>query len=215
MGFAGRTMRDEAAGRPSDAAGPGSTTINTSLLIRLKGRDPEAWRRLVALYGPEVYRWARRAGLSAEDAADVGQEVFRAVAERIDDFRRERPGDTFGGWLRGITLNKVRDHWRRRGGEPAAEGGTDGWGRLARLPDDADPIDPGPPGQLTELLRRALGLIRDDFEDRTWRAFWMVVAEGRTPAAVAEELGMSRRAVYVAKSRVLGRLRAEFQDLLE
>src|SRR5262249_6259988 len=108
--------RDPAAGAEASAS--------TSLLQRLKAREDAAWQRLTYLYGPVVYGWCRHKGLSPEDAADVRQEVFLAVARSIAGFRRERPGDSFRGWLWTITLNKVRS-LRGRGANPApAVGGT-------------------------------------------------------------------------------------------
>src|SRR4051794_11675033 len=101
---------------PSDM--PGSTAA--SLVERARAHDPAAWQRLVALYGPLVYSWARRGGLRAEDAADVVQEVFRALVAHIGNFRQDRPGDSFRGWLWTITHNKVRDYWRSRHLQPQA-----------------------------------------------------------------------------------------------
>src|SRR5262249_40117518 len=83
--------------RAADA--PGSTS--TSLLQRLRARDPVAWERLCQIYGPLVYRWARSSGLQDTDAADVVQEVFRSVAVSLDHFHHDAPTDSFRGWLWG------------------------------------------------------------------------------------------------------------------
>jgi RNA polymerase sigma-70 factor (ECF subfamily) len=80
--------------------------------------DPNAWRRLARLYRPGVYAWCRRAGLQSADATDVGQEVFLAVVKGIATFRRDRPGDSFRGWLFGIARHKIKDHWRRQACRP-------------------------------------------------------------------------------------------------
>src|SRR5437763_16651665 len=104
---------------------PPSDATSLSLLERVRANQPSAWERLVELSAPLVCHWCRRCGLSPEDTADVFQEVFRSVAEHIDGFRRDRPGDSFRGWLRAITGNKVRDHFRRRRGRPEAAGGSD------------------------------------------------------------------------------------------
>ena len=60
-----------------------------------------------------------------------------------------------------------------------------------------------------ELARQ----MQRDFEERTWQAFWKTAVEHKTAPQAAEELGMSVAAVYMAKSRVLRRLRAEFEGL--
>src|SRR5436305_2049300 len=103
---------------------PGQTT-SLSLLERARAHDPTAWHRLVRLYQPLVLSWCARGGVNATDAEDVGQEVFTAAAGALDRFRRDRPGDTFHGWLRAITRNQILLLFRRGRGRPRAEGGSD------------------------------------------------------------------------------------------
>lgn len=89
-------------------------SISSSLLRRIRAGEQDAWRRLVALFGPVVYRWSREFGVPVADAADVVQEVFRTVAAGIERFRRDADDDTFRGWIWAITRNKARDHFRIR-----------------------------------------------------------------------------------------------------
>jgi len=195
----------------------GPEVTASSLLEQVKTSDPGGWRRLVSLYGPLAYSWCRQAGLKSHDAADVVQEVFRAVWKHIGDFRRDRPGDSFRGWLRTITRNKVRDHWRRERVRPGALGGTEAHVRLSQVPDDAPPDEPenDDPSEANLVFRRALELVRSEFENRTWQAFWLTTVEDRDPGQVGAELGMTANAVYIAKSRVLSRVRAEFGELID
>ncbi|HEY4759020.1 MAG TPA: sigma-70 family RNA polymerase sigma factor [Thermoguttaceae bacterium] len=109
-------------------------SISSTLLESVKARRPEAWQRLVDLYGQVVYRWCRKSGLKAEDAADVVQEVFAALARSVADFKRQNPGDSFTAWLSTITHNKIRDHFRRREGRPQAPGGTQAQERMQQIP---------------------------------------------------------------------------------
>jgi RNA polymerase sigma-70 factor (ECF subfamily) len=184
------------------------------LLDRVRRRDAEAWRRLLHLYTPLVRHWCARWDVRGVDAEDVAQEVFQAVAAGIDRFHRDRAGDTFRGWLRGITRNKLLDFFRRNNQHPRAQGGTDAHRQLQEVPEPgADPDDSDT--QLSALYHRALALVRDEFEDRTWQMFWRVVVDGRAPAAVAAEMDVTPVAVRVAKSRVLTRLRLEVGDLFE
>src|SRR5262245_4007027 len=90
-----------------DGSPMGSTA--STLLRKVRGQTPGAWERLFDLYSPLVYHWARQAGLQEADAADVVQEVFRSVVLHLPGFRRERPGDSFRGWLWTITQNKLHD----------------------------------------------------------------------------------------------------------
>jgi RNA polymerase sigma-70 factor (ECF subfamily) len=208
----GKVMKDPNVdpGR-TDSGHVGSTS--SSLLERAVRQTPGAWERLVALYGPLSYSWARRAGLPPEDSADVVQEVFRAVATHLAGFRHERKSDTFRGWLWTITRNKVRDLRRRQAGRPNAEGGTDAHQRLLEVPAGPDSGSADSAFSSTApLLARALERIRSEFEERTWQAFRAVVMEGRSPADVAASLGLSVNAVYIARSRVLRRLRDELDD---
>lgn len=194
----------------SPAAGaPSSTSL--SLLERVKSQDQEAWRRLVQLYGPLVYQWCRRWHLGAEDVADVFQEVFQAVAVQIANFHRDRPGDTFRGWLWGITRHKVGDHFRKMGKQPTAAGGSDALQQLLELPTppDDDPSTPAGDG----VVQRTLEQLRTEFEPRTWQMFWRTAVEGHAPKDIAAELGVTPDAVRMAKSRVLRRLRTELTDL--
>jgi RNA polymerase sigma-70 factor (ECF subfamily) len=191
-------------------------SVAASLLERLRASEAGAWERLAGLYGATVYVWCRRAGVSEADAPDVSQEVFSAVARHIADFRRERPGDSFRGWLWTITRNKVRDHRRRHADRVRAAGGTTAQEVMNQVAESAaSESETEPEPRSGDLYRRALELIRSEFEERTWRAFLMVTVEGRLPADVAGELGTTPGAVYIAKSRVLKRLREEFGDLLE
>jgi RNA polymerase sigma-70 factor (ECF subfamily) len=191
---------------------------STSLLVNAKNGDPRAWERLVSLGMPLVLRWCRRGGVPDADAPDVAQEVFRAVARTLGAFRRDRPGDSFRGWLRKITLNKVRDYWkRRRRAGPAAEGGSDAQERLQEVPEEVSSVsDASDEAEESRLLyRRAVELLQSAVDKTTWQAFWQVEVEGRRPAEVASALGMTVNAVYLAKARVRKRLREEFADLLD
>lgn len=189
------------------------TSTSRSLLARLHTNDPVAWDRLVALYAPLVWTWCRRMNLATQDMADVIQEVFKAVAGHYHSFHKDRPGDTFRGWLRTITKNKVHDHFRRLEREPSGAGGTDAQVRWSQIPEPIWDDEDSNGDDDHQLFHRALALIQADFEERTWKAFWAVVVEGRCPQEVADESGMSPGAVRVAKCRVLQRLRQELRDL--
>lgn len=206
--------------RENPGSGEGSqpsTSMSRSLLERVKRAEPEAWDRLVTLYAPLVFHWCRSWGLREQDAADIFQEVFQAVAVHIGGFRKERAGDTFRGWLRIITRNKIHDHFRRRGREPEGVGGSEAQAQLAELPAPEASESSSLAEENVErgLVARALELVRPEFAERTWQAFWRTAIEGRSAPEVAAELSMSAGAVRVAKSRVLQRLREELGDLIE
>src|SRR5262245_24809370 len=193
---------------------PGQAT-SLSLLQRARANDQHAWARLTALYRPLVLFWCRQARCPNTEAEDVAQEVFAAVAVGLSAFRRDRPGDTFRGWLRGIARNQVLLYFRRNQGRPQPEGGSDA---LERLQEVGDPLpdDPeGEAGEVNQLYRRAVEQVRGEFEERTWQMFWRAAVEGRSPSVLAEELGVTAAAVRQAKSRVLRRLKQEMGELLD
>jgi RNA polymerase sigma-70 factor (ECF subfamily) len=193
----------------------GSSATSRSLLAQVQADEAQAWERLVNLYAPLVLRWCRSRGLQHQDIADVMQEVFRAVVTHITAFHKDRAGDTFRGWLRRITQNKLHDHFRNQGREARAVGGSSAQDRLAQFP-GPEPVENDLMHDEEEechLFGRALQLIRDDFEPQTWTAFWQTAVDGRSVKDVATDLAMSAGAVRVAKCRVLRRLREELGDL--
>jgi RNA polymerase sigma-70 factor (ECF subfamily) len=192
---------------------PEDRSTSLTLLERIRDRDEEAWKRLMLLYAPLVERWCAHWGVRGQDADDVRQDVFQAVAANLDGFRRERSGDTFRGWLRVITRNKLIDHSRRRERQPEAQGGTDAQRQMGQLAEQDLPDDSA--DDLGDLYRRALELVRAEFEERTWEAFWRAAVEGHAPDMIAADLGVTPAAVRKAKSRVLHRLRQEVGDLID
>jgi RNA polymerase sigma-70 factor (ECF subfamily) len=187
-------------------------STSLTLLERVRGRDKDAWERLLHLYGPLVTRWCGHKGLRGQDAEDVQQDVFQAVLAGLENFRRDRPGDTFRGWLRVVTRHKILDHFRRRDKQPEAQGGSTAHRQLQEIVDEELPDDTE--ADLSALYHRALELVRGEFENRTWEAFWRVAVGGQTPAAIAADMGITPAAVRKAKSRVLHRLRQEIGDLI-
>lgn len=190
------------------------SATSTELLRQAQASNQAAWEQLVQLYSRRMYRWCRRAGLQSADAANVVQETLESVARKLADFRRDRPGDTFRGWLRRITDNKIRDHFRRqRRRQDAATGGTDAQLRLAQMvrcepePTTWDTSAGMPPTPQQTELEQTVIQIRSEVSERDWRFFWRVVVDGQSAAEVGREFGVSANAVRLVKMRVLRRLR--------
>jgi RNA polymerase sigma-70 factor (ECF subfamily) len=208
-------QRPEIASGLDEGSAPGTGT-SRSLLERVRTAEASAWEQLVSLYAPLVYHWCRPFSLQEADLADIVQEVFKAVAANIALFRKEKASDTFRGWLRTITRNKAHDFLRRRGREPTGAGGTDAQWRLTQIA-QPDPREKDCDDQQVQggFYRRVLELIRQEFEERTWQAFWKTTVEGQSARDAGAELSMTSGAVRVAKCRVLQRLRLELRDLGE
>jgi RNA polymerase sigma-70 factor (ECF subfamily) len=205
-------MPDSSSDSSSSQAIRSSLGTSATLIGQVKGDDPAAWNRLMRLYGPLVENWCRRWGLESHDIADVVQEVFKSVFAHVGEFRKQRANDTFRGWLRVIARHKVVDHFRRLGREPAGAGGTDAQRRLADVAAAPSGSSADDPKEEMLLFHRALDLIRRDFAERTWQAFWRTTVDGLPAPEVAAELSMTSGAVRVAKARVLHRLRTELGE---
>jgi RNA polymerase sigma-70 factor (ECF subfamily) len=187
------------------------TTTSVSLLERLRQpSDNGAWERFVALYTPLLYSWACGMGLQAQDAADVVQDVFATLLQKMPSFTYN-PDKSFRGWLRTLAINKWRDNRRRHAA--ALRRGDDAPIADLAVPDGAEALWETEYQQ--HLVGRALELMQAEFQPATWKACWEVVVSDRPAAEVAAELGLSVASVYAAKSRVLRRLRQELDGLLE
>jgi RNA polymerase sigma factor (sigma-70 family) len=189
---------------------PGPT--HPSLLLRIRdASDEESWRTFVSIYAPLIYRSCRRRGLQDADAADVGQEVLAQVARSIRDFEYQPGRGRFRDWLGSVVRNKV---WRflqneRRGVRGAVVDDT--MENLGIAEADGEWVAEFH----AHLLSAALGRIRDRFEPPTWSAFEEVWLRDRASNEVARDLGLPIDVVYLAKSRVLKRLRDELITLAE
>jgi RNA polymerase sigma-70 factor (ECF subfamily) len=170
----------------------------------------------VHVFSPLIYDWCRQQRIQSADAADLTQDVFRSVMNGLDSFRRDRPDDSFRGWLWTITRNKIRDFYRSQATRHRAHGGSDAFQLIQQVPDE-EPLSQGDSAtsQVSVTpLHRALEVVRRDFGDATWQAFWRVTVENHIAAEVAADLSISVNAVRKAKARILRRLREEFGDLL-
>ena len=189
-------------------------STSTSLLQRACADDQLAWQRLCRLFGPSVYRAARKLGLGVEDAADIVQDVFTSVARSLARFDRSEPGSTFRGWLYVITRNKVRDRARMLSRRLETAPATDLQLDINLAADEVDDDFSDDVTETQRIVHRALEVIQIEFERSTWQAFHRVTVDGAKAAEVAVELSMSVGAVYQAKSRVVKRLRLELDGLI-
>jgi RNA polymerase sigma-70 factor (ECF subfamily) len=175
----------------------------------MRMRDPLdriAWTEFVEIYGPLIYSYGRRRGLQDADASDLVQDVLRSVAAAAGRFVYDPARGSFRGWLLTITRNELNDHLRRASGRATGEGGTTHLAVLAEQPAEDDD-DRWERDHREQLFAWAAERIRGTFQAATWDAFWRTTVEHQAPKVVAEGLGMTVGAVYIARSRVLARLR--------
>jgi RNA polymerase sigma-70 factor (ECF subfamily) len=191
-----------------------SPSTRPSLLLRIRdSADHEAWGQFVRLYGPLVYRFARKRGLQDADATDMTQLVFQAVVREIQRLDYDPKRGTFRGWLFAVTRNQLGKQFARRIDRPGGE--EIEREELADLPATEEEVAQWREEYQRQLFESACARIRGDVEDSSWQAFWQTAALGKSAQEVGEALGMSVGAIYTAKSRVLARLKAAVAELAE
>ena len=192
-----------------------SPATRASLLVRLRDpRDGEAWERFVELYAPVVYGFGRKHGLQDADAADLTQTVLRAVATAVGRLDYDPERGSFRGWLFTIVRNRLRDFLDKRGRQGQGSGDTAMLQWLEQQPERPDPwAEQWDREYERQLLLTAAQRIRGQFQEATWQAFWRTTVDGQSGKDVAQALGISVAAVYLAKSRVMGRLKEAVRQL--
>jgi RNA polymerase sigma-70 factor (ECF subfamily) len=186
-------------------------TTSRTLLDRLRNQqDPHAWRCWLTVYEPWLRDWLGRHHFQSADTDDLLQNILVVVSRKLPAFVHTGQPGAFRAWLRRILVTEVRSflRQRQRQGDPPAD-----W--LDRLE------DPGSEQSRQwdlehdqQVVRRLLAAIQPDFEASTWEVFRLLVLEDRPAAEVAQRTGLNRYAIYVAKSRLLKRLREEVNGLV-
>lgn len=191
-----------------------SPLTRASLLVQLRdGANHGAWQEFMKLYGPVVYGFARKRGLQDADAADLMQDVMRSVATSIGRLDYDRSQGTFRGWLFTITRNRVFNFLSARRNRPQGSGDTGVNQMLDAHPASSDGADMWEVEYQRRLAALAMERVKSEFQENTWQAFWQTAVEGIGAAEVSSKLGMSTGAIYVAKSRVLARLKEEVEAM--
>lgn len=184
-----------------------------SLLNRLReGNDPHDWERLVQIYTPWLSNWLRRQGV-VNDVDDLVQDVMMVIVDKIKHYEHNQRQGAFRNYLRKVAFHRLSQKLRKR---TETVGGEKIQGFLAELDD--------PQGALSRqwerdhdrfVMRQMLESMRGNFSIETWRAFELVMLEEKSAQTAAEEVGVTVNAVYIAKSRVLKRLREEAGEMLD
>lgn len=172
-------------------------------------RDAEAWARFVEIYAPLIYFWAEKHGVDSADAADLVQDILATLVIKLPEFEYDQK-QRFRGWLHTITLNRARDWHRRRSNRQLP--GLSFFVEALADHADRDVFEKEEFRQF--IVHRIREVMQSEFEQSTWEAFWLNVAEGKSAREVSLEIGISENAVRLAKFRVVKRLRAEFEGLI-
>ena len=188
-----------------------------SLLVRLRdARNDGAWSQFVEIYAPLVYGFARKHGLQDADAADLTQDVLQAVSGAIREFEYDPRRGSFRGWLFTVVRNKLRNFVAAQKRPGRGTGDTDAQRRLQEVPAREEEQAAWWDQEYEQrVFSWAAAQARERFQESTWQAFWQTAVEGKTGPEVARDLGLSVAAVYLAKGRVMARLKELIQETLD
>jgi RNA polymerase sigma-70 factor (ECF subfamily) len=182
-----------------------------SLLVRLRdSADEPAWKQFVDLYGPLIFRYGIRQGLQEADAADLTQEVLTGLAQTLPRWSYDPARGTFRAWLFTVVANKFRTLAARQGRQEHGSGDTTAQ-RALNQQAAPDPQAAWDQEYRRQLFAWAAERVRPDVNANAWQAFWQTGVEGQSAKDVAGRLSMTVAAVYMAKSRILARIREQIQ----
>jgi RNA polymerase sigma-70 factor (ECF subfamily) len=186
---------------------------NHSLIARVKDLgDGVAWTEFLGIYQPAVFRMDRRRGLQDADAQDVLQQVFLSIARSIEGWVQGDLQPPFRAWLTTIARNAITKALTRRPRD-AATGATSVVDLLEAQLDPEETTAEILAEARKELVRWAAEQIRTEFSEATWKVFWQTAIEGVPIAEVAKSTGRSAGAIYVARFRVMARLKEKISEV--
>ncbi len=192
---------------------PDAPLTRVTLLLRIRdAADTEAWQQFVELYGPVLHGWYRHRGLQDADACDLTQEVLQGVAQGASRLQYDPQRGTFRSWLFTIARRRMHDFLERRGRLPSSGADTNRFQALAVQPLE----DEEAAWELSyqqHLFSLAAAHVKTCVEPLTWQAFWLTAVKGQSSQKVAKQLQMTIGNVYVAKSRVMARLKQWIEEI--
>ncbi|MEM9366854.1 MAG: sigma-70 family RNA polymerase sigma factor [Planctomycetota bacterium] len=192
---------------------PALQTTRKSLIVRVRDvDDSHAWSEFVEIYGPLVYRFGRDRGLQDSDAADLSQMVLMEVARCIERFDYDAKIGRFRNWLLVIARSKFSNLVSKKA-RLKEDGGSQAFQTLSEHSIDDTLADQWEHEYRQHLFQWAAETVRLEVEEPTWNAFWQTAVEGQPVTRVAEQTGLKVGSVYVAKSRVLVRIRAKIAEV--
>ena len=187
-----------------------------SLLLRAQTGEENAWKDLTDLYRPLIIGWLRRQGVAACDLDDLSQEILLSVVKYLPSFEHSGCPGAFRSWLHTIVCSRTMDYWRAIDAGMQASGSSDAAAALQQIEDPNSDLNRRWDEEHDRyVLDCLLDLVEEEFEPATVRAFRRLALDGASGAEAAAELGLSVAAVYVAKSRVLQRIRQEAEGLID
>ena len=189
-----------------------------SLMLRLRDpQDQQAWTQFVSVYEPLVLRLLRQRGLQEADARDVTQQVVLAVTQAVERWQPDGRAASFRRWLfaiaRKLALKFIQRGTGASGPARRGVGGTDMLDLLNSLPEpEHRTVTTFDEEYRNEVFVWAAEQVRGEFRESTWDVFWRTCVLNEPIAEVASDLGITTGSVYVARSRIIARLRQRVEE---
>lgn len=184
-------------------------TTQSNLLVRIKDPgDSSAWTDFDAIYRPLVDRYARARGLTHADAEDVVQHCMSAIARHIEGFDYDATTGRFKGWLKTLVNNRILDLFRKN---PHVDG-------YSAALDRSQHSEPQPDAVFEKMwveqhLKRALKLVQQEVEGRTFRAYQLYVVEQLPAEKVCQKLDLNTNQLYSIRWRINQKVREHLDRL--
>ena len=189
-----------------------SPKTRNSLILRLKEpADAEAWFQFCEIYQPLILRIAKSRGLQTADASDLAQDVFIRVAKSVQRWKPDPNKGSFRGWIGTIARNLTIDFMRQQKRQPVSANDP----AMQNLPERCAESDFYDAEYEKQLFAWAAEKIKPSFQPNTWQAFWRTAVEQQDVSEVADSLGISTGAIYMARSRVIAKLRKTVERFSE
>ena len=186
-----------------------------SLILRIADRgDAQAWDEFVRVYQPAIYDLACRQGLQHADAEELAQEAMLAVARAVERWVPDPQVGRFRNWLSRIARNLSVNFRSRRKHQVWGTGNSGMQSLFDEQCNQKEVLS-----QFFELeyqravFQCAAKHVQNEVKEKTWQAFWLSTIGGEPMADVARQLDLSIGAVYIARNRVIARLRVEVRRI--
>lgn len=194
----------------SYACCPAMNSLDTrmTLLVRIRdAKDQMAWNDFFQLYAPLIYSYALKHGFQDADASDIAQDVMCTVARSISSFDYDRNKGSFRGWLVTVARNCIRKRWEQIRRQAMKTEITATLEQQLHDPSE-ESLSQWDREYELRVFHWAAERVCHEFKESTWQAFWLTTVDGQSIESTAKRIGVSLGAIYIARSRVLARIRS-------
>lgn len=192
-------------------------TSQTLLEKAQNWEDHRTWNEMFVRYAPLLERWSQKWLCNKDDAAELNQQIWLEVAQRIQTFRYDSRG-SFRAWLKTIHRCRVQDFLKRKSRETK---------RLQKVIDDipliitytqeitlednaqSDEIHEVRDDPILNRMRKIQAKVQSRVQAKSWEIYWLIIVDGKSIKEISASFGMSYAATFAAFNRVGNMLREE------